>query len=94
MSNRDSFNTSCGNANQTKVATGLSNAVSEQTTIDAKLTVVGYTTQNGNFANLDSATRTANELRFLNALAREKARQSSVAAARDTLRTAGDLAPF
>ena len=94
MSNRDTYNTSCGNADKVVVSTGITHAISEQITIDAKLSVVGYTTQAGNFGDLDSATKTANALRLSNGLSREKTRQASVATARDTLRSTGDLAPF
>jgi hypothetical protein len=72
----------------------LIDANSEQETIAANRQNVGYTTQAGNFANLDSATKTANALRLSDGFAREKARQAAVMVARDTLRTTGDLAPF
>jgi hypothetical protein len=94
MTARDTYNASVVSANTAVVATGISNAVAEQETINAKGVNVGYTTQTGTFANLDSATKTANALRLSNAFAREKAKQSSIAAARDTLRNAGDYGPF
>ncbi len=95
MTSRDTYNTSCKNAETTKIAQGLIDVVSEQVTRDASASVVGYNLVNGNFSNLDSSTRSANEKRFLNALAREKTKQASIAAARDTLRNAGgDSAAF
>ena len=94
-SNRDTFNTSCGNANKATVVTGVTHAASEQETLQANKCNVGYTLQNGNFANLDSSTRTANAARFNNWLARLQTAQASIAAAKDTLRNAGgDNAPL
>jgi hypothetical protein len=94
VSNRDTYNSSCKSADATQVATGLTHAISEQTTIDASKSVVGFTLQTGNMANLETATRNANALRLSNGLARERARQASIAAARDTLRATGDGAAF
>jgi hypothetical protein len=91
MTNRDTYNTSCKSAETTKIAQSLVDSNSEQETLQANKCNVGYTLQSGNFANLDSATRTENLARFNNALARERARQSSISSAKDTLRGTGIL---
>ena len=94
MTARETYNASLITANKAVVATGIAHASSEQATRDASASVAGYTTQTGTFSSLDSATRNANAARFNNWLAREQTKQASIAAAKDTLRDAGDRAPL
>jgi hypothetical protein len=93
MTARDTFTTSVKTAIATKAATVHIAEMTKQTTIDASKSVVGYTTQAGNYANLASAVKTANQAKLDAVYAAEVARQSAVDVARDTLRDSGDKAP-
>jgi len=95
MTARDTYISSVQSAHATKTATLSANETTRQATIDAKLSVVGYTLQSGNNANLLAAVSSANQAKRDADYAAEQAKQASIAAARDTLRNAGgDSAPF
>jgi hypothetical protein len=95
MTNRTTYEASVISAGPAKLATVATAITAHQTAIDAANSVVGYNLQTGNNATLRSTVATANAAKleaFANA---EKTRQASLAAARDTLRSAGgDNAPF
>ena len=94
MSNRDTYNASVKNAGPAKTATITMNQTVFQETINAMGVNVGYTTQAGNYANFATAVKNANMAKIAADNAAEATRQASIAAARDTLRGTGDLAPF
>lgn len=96
MSNRSTYEASVKAAGPTKLDSVQNVAqVTMQTTIDAVNSVIGYRSETGNNANLVSTTRAAAAARLEAYANAEKAKQASIALARDTLRTAGgDNAPF
>ena len=94
MTARDTYNSSVESAGATLVASSQANATAVQETISVSGVNVDYTLQSGNNANFVAATKNANALKASNELARRMALQASIAAARDALRTSGDLAPF
>jgi hypothetical protein len=80
------FETSVASAEATKIGTIASAEGTHQTSIDAKLSVIGYNNVSGNYANLLTAVTNANATK-LEALANaEKAKQRAVADAREALR--------
>jgi hypothetical protein len=90
------FETSVASAEATKIGTTASTEVTHQTSIDAKLSVIGYNNVSGNNANLVTAVVNANVAK-LEALANaEKQKQRAVADAREALRadTVGDAVKF
>jgi hypothetical protein len=93
MSNRDTFNASVKTAVVVKVATDLTNTVVQQTTINAKCADVGYNLQTGNYANLAAAVASANKAAVAAGLLAEMTKQMAIHAAKDTLRSTGDLGP-
>ena len=93
MSNRDTYASTVKAAEAVKVATVIAAETTKQTTIDMSKSVVGYTLQTGNFANLDAATKAANTAKLNSVFAAEQAKQAARDAARDTLRAAGDFGP-
>jgi hypothetical protein len=94
MSNRDTFNSSVKTAAATEVATKLTNAGTQQETINQSGVNVGYTLQSGNYANLKTAVDNARKAKIAADLAAEAAKNASIMLARDTLRDSGDRAPF
>jgi hypothetical protein len=94
MTARDTFNSTVATATKTKVATDLQNEMIRQETINAAGVGVGYTLQAGNYAALAAAVKSAIAAKLTADLAAEQTKQASHAAARDTLRNSGDLAPF
>jgi hypothetical protein len=93
MTARDTYNATIASAAKTKVATELTNAMTQQEAINQSGVNVGYTLQNGNYANFATAVANANKARLAADYAAEAAKQASHALARDTLR-ATDLGPF
>jgi hypothetical protein len=93
-SNRDTFNSSVKTAVATEVATKLTNEIVRQTTVDASASVAGYNLQTGNYANLKTAHDNARKAKLAADMLAEQTKQAALAAARDTLRATGDLAPF
>lgn len=94
MTSRDTYNSSIKTAVATNTSSVHSAEAAKQTTIDASLSVVGYTLQSGNYANLAASIKSAIAANQASLLAAEKAKQASIAAARDTLRGTGDLGAF
>lgn len=92
MSNRDTYGASVASAAAAKTATVATAVSAAQTTIDAALTVVGYTTQAGNYATLLAAVKAAAIAKANSLFAAEQTRQATIAVARDTLRNGGDVA--
>jgi hypothetical protein len=93
MSNRDTFNASVKTAAVAAQATGVTNAITQQTTISAKCADVGYNLQTGNYANLAAAVANANKAAVAAGLLAEMTKQMAIHAAKDTLRSTGDLGP-
>jgi hypothetical protein len=93
MTARDTYNSTIATATKTKVASELLNAMTQQEAINQGGVNVGYTLQNGNYANLKTAVDNANKARLAADLLAEQTKQSSHAAARDALR-ATDQGPF
>jgi hypothetical protein len=94
VSNRDTFNASVKTAVATKIASDVSNEIARQETINQSGVNAGYNLQTGNYANLLAAHISARKAKLAADYAAEQAKQASLAAARDTLRATGDLAPF
>lgn len=94
MTSRDTYNSSVKSAGSVKTSSVNSAETAAQTTIDASLSVVGYTLQNGNYANLAASIKASIAAKQASLLAAEQAKQASIAAARDTLRGTGDLGAF
>jgi hypothetical protein len=94
VSNRDTFTASVKTAVAAEVATKLTNAGTQQETINQSGVNVGYTLQSGNYANLKTAVDNARKAKFAADVAAEAAKNASIMVARDTLRATGDLAPF
>ena len=59
MTARDTYESSVKTAGKSKADTLPTNEMAKQTTIDAKLSVVGYTLQTGNYANFAAAVLAA-----------------------------------
>lgn len=93
MTARDTYNNSVKTAAATQAGTIAVAQTTFQTTIDASKSVVGYTLQNGNFANLQIATSNAITALQASRLSAEMAKQAAIQVARDTLRSTGDVAP-
>jgi hypothetical protein len=93
MSARDTFNAAVVTATKTKVATDLQTEMVRQATLDAANSVVGYTTQSGNYSTLAAAVKNSVAANLAAGIAAEQARQAAIGAARDALRATGDLAP-
>ncbi len=94
MSARDTYISSVKSAETSKVATLVAADATKQETINANGCNVGYNLQTGNYANFASSVKNANIARWNTTFSVEQAKQASIAAARDTLRTGGDLAPL
>jgi hypothetical protein len=90
MTARTTYEASVKTAESAKVATLIAAETTKQTTVDASLSVVGYTLQSGNYASLAAAVKSANAAKLNSVFAAEQARQAALAAARDTLRDSGD----
>jgi hypothetical protein len=93
MSARDTYNASIASANSSKTVALNVAAMVAQTTIDAALTVVGYTQQTGNYAALAAAVAASNLAKSVAVYAAEVAKQAAHDLARETLRATGDLGP-
>lgn len=93
MTSRDTFNSSVATASSTKAGTVAAAQTTAQTTIDASKSVVGYNLQNGNMANLQTATNNAIKALQATRLSAEQTAQAAIAVARDTLRNTGDVGP-
>jgi hypothetical protein len=76
-----------------KTATLTSNETTKQTTIDGAKSIVGYTTQTGNYANLAAAVKAANQAKWDADFLAEQQKQQAVMQARDALRASGDRSP-
>jgi hypothetical protein len=94
MTARDNHDASVKAASKSATATLTVNEATRQTTIDAKLSVVGYNLQTGNNANLLAAVKSANDAKVAADSAAEQAKQAAIMVARDTLRDTGDRGPF
>lgn len=93
MTARDTYNATLVSAGAAKHVALAVAETAKQTTVDASNSVVGYTLQFGNNVNLIAAVKSAAAAKAAAVLAAEQAKQASIAAARDTLRGTGDLAP-
>jgi hypothetical protein len=93
MTARDTYTASVKAAASVQAASLVANEGAKQTTIDASKSVVGYTLQTGNMANLQASVTAANKAKFAADFAAEQTKQAAIAAARETLRATGDLAP-
>lgn len=93
MTARDTYNSTVATAAQTKAATLLSAEAAKQETINASGCNVGYNLQTGNYANFAAAIKSAINAKAASVAAAEATKQATIAAARDTLRNAGDVAP-
>ena len=94
MTARDTFVSSVAAAEAAKASTKAAAITTHQVTIDAANSVVGYNHATGNNTALRAATAAANAAKleaFANA---EKAKQASVAVAKDVLRSTGDKGPM
>jgi hypothetical protein len=91
MTARSTFSMTVAQAAAAEAATKLQAEMTRQTAIDAVLTVVGYTTQSGNNANLVSTTKSAGAAQLVTLEAAEATKQSTIAVAKDTLKNSGDL---
>jgi hypothetical protein len=94
MSNRDTYAVSVKAAAPVKTATLTTNQTTAQETINASGVNVGYTLQSGNYANLASAVKSANQAKRDADFTAEQTKQAALMVARDTLRDTGDRAPF
>jgi hypothetical protein len=94
MAARDNYNTSCKNADITRVASEIANLNTYQETIAASGVNVGYNNATGNNVNLITATNNANKTLQANRAAAAAAKMASIDAARETLRATGDLGPL
>jgi hypothetical protein len=92
MTARDTYNASCKSAEGTRTASLLTNELTRQTSCDAQLSVVGLVLQNGNSAYV-TAVANANRAKVANDFATEQARQATRDAAREVLRSTGDVGP-
>lgn len=92
MTARDTYASSVKSAETSKVASLTVNETTKQTTIDASKSVVGYTLQTGNYANLASAVATANAAKVTADRLAEHNKQVARDTARDILRNSGDFA--
>jgi hypothetical protein len=88
---RETFNASVKTAGQTALATVITAETTKQETINASGVNVGYTTAFGNYGNLAAAVKAANAAKLASIFNAEVVRQASVAAARETLRSTGDV---
>lgn len=93
MTARDTYNATVTSAALTKAATLTLNEMTRQVTIDAKKSVIGYTLQTGNTANLLAAVASGNAAKIANDTAAEITRQGAVMVAADTLKNSGDKGP-
>lgn len=96
MSARDTYNASVASAASVQAASVAAAQTAAETTIDGSLSAVGYNLNSGAtaYATLAAAIK-ASIIAKRNALqAAEMAKQASIAAAKDTLRTTGDTGPF
>jgi hypothetical protein len=94
MAARDVYNTSCKNADTTRVASESANQNTYQETISASGVNVGYNNATGNNVNLITATKNANATLQANRYAAAVAKMTALDAARETLRASGDLNPL
>lgn len=93
MTARTSYEFSVKTAPATGAVT-LADEVSRQTTIDAQLSVAGYTLQTGTYSTLKAAYDSAAKTALANGIAREQSKQAALALARDVLRDTGDRGAF
>ena len=94
MTARDTYQSSIKSAAATKTATLTANELTKQETINASGVNVGYNLQSGNFANFDTATKSAVQAKRDADFGAEVARQKAADAAREALRATGDVGPL
>ena len=91
MTARDTFNASVKTAAVVQVAAVTAAQTSFQETINASGCNVGYNLQTGNYANYLAAVKAANAAKIAAVHAAEAVKQTTIAAAKDTLRATGDV---
>ena len=74
MTARTTYEASVKSAAQTQISTVIAAETTKQTTIDAALTVAGYTLQSGNYGNLAAAIKSANAAKLATVYAAEVAK--------------------
>lgn len=94
MTARSTYTATITSAVMTKAAADLQAEMVKQVTIDAQRSVVGYTLQTGNNANLLSAVKNANAAKSVSSIANEQTKQTTINVAADTLRGTGDTNPL
>jgi hypothetical protein len=96
---RETYASSINSANMTAAANRTLKEMARQTTRDANNSVVGFTTQSGNMANLQTAVNNANAGIFSGNNSGvtndpDAVRKASEQAAKEVLRGTGDLNSF
>ena len=95
MTSRDTYTASVATAIVTKAATLFANLLTQQETINQSGCNVGYHPgSSSSSATYDAAVKLAVQVKRDADFAAEQTKQASIAAARDTLRATGDLAPL
>jgi hypothetical protein len=92
-SGRDTYTATVKTAAVTATTATTAAQTAFQETINQSGCNVGYTTQAGSYANFLAAVKAATAAKLAAVNAAEQAKQATIAVARDTLRTAGDVAP-
>jgi hypothetical protein len=94
MTSRTVFEAAVKSASVTAVASGLTNEMARQSTIDLQNSVVGYNTGGGSYGALAAAVKAATAAKLVADNAVEAAKQAALGAARDALRAASDFGPL
>ena len=92
MTARTTFEASVMKTGNVQNASLLANETTRQVACDAQNSVVGLVLQNGNAAYV-SAVKNANIAKVANDFAAEQTKQASRDAAREVLRSTGDVGP-